>query len=526
MSPTDARMSFERHATSKISKAEDLFAIRTLGFRGEALASIAAVAQVDLKTRQHDQDVGTHLVIEGSNVIKQEVCETSPGTNIQVKNLFYNIPARRKFLKSNTVEFRHILDEFQRIAIAHPEIHFEAFHNGAETYHIPPGTLRKRLVNLFSKGINDKLVPIEEATDLCTITGFVGKPDSAKKTRGEQFFLLNDRFIKSPYLNHAVLIAYENLISAGTFPFYLLSINIDPERVDINVHPTKQEVKFEDEPLVYNIIKSAVKHALNQYNIAPSIDFERSPVFSSNTASNSPVTGKILIPSSFSRPPRMDSWEELYKGLEKSPSPPAEMQTAQLSNFESETERVKEPMQLHQSYIISQIKSGFLLIDQQNAHERILYERFLQQIREKPAGTQKLIFPKTIELPTHEATLLSSMLPSLQKLGFDMEGFGKDTFILHGIPAHLSNIGEEEDLFHELLEQFRMNVDLDWSEEKKLAALMARSSCTKRGTTISGVEMKSLIDQLFACDEPFQSPFGKKCFITFELEQLESKFNQ
>ncbi|MCB0665325.1 MAG: DNA mismatch repair endonuclease MutL [Saprospiraceae bacterium] len=526
MSPTDARMSFERHATSKINKAEDLFAIRTLGFRGEALASIAAVAQVDLKTRQHDLDLGTHLVIEGSNVSKQEVCETSPGTNIQVKNLFFNIPARRKFLKSNTVEFRHILDEFQRIAIAHPEVHFEAFHNGTETYHLPPGTLRKRLVNLFGKGFNDKLVPVDEETDLCKISGFVGKPDSAKKTRGEQFFLLNDRFIKSAYLNHAVLLAYENLINPGTYPFYLLAVKMDPERVDINVHPTKQEVKFEDEPLVYNIIKSAVKHALNQYNIAPSLDFEQNPVFSTSTASPRAVTGKILIPSSFSKPPRLDNWEELYKDLEKTSPVIPESTTSQLSNFEGENQGLKEPAQIHQSYIISQIKSGFLVIDQQNAHERILFERYLMQIREKPAGTQKLVFPKTIEFPAHEAMILESMLETIQKLGFEIESFGKNTFILHGIPAHLSNIGEEENLFHELLEQFRMNVDLDWSEEKKLAALLARSSCTKRGTAMNPMEMRSLIDQLFACDEPFKSPFGKKCFITFELEQLESKFNQ
>jgi DNA mismatch repair protein MutL len=525
MSPTDARLSFERHATSKISKAEDLFAIRTLGFRGEALASIAAVAQVDLKTRLHDQVVGTHLVIEGSNVIRQEVCETNPGTNIQVKNLFFNIPARRKFLKSNTVEFRHILDEFQRIAIAHPEIHFEVFHNGTETYHLPPGTLRKRIVNLFGKGINDKLVPIEEETDLCRITGFIGKPDSARKTRGEQFFLINDRFIRSPYLHHAVLLAYENLISPGSFPFYLLSIYMDPERIDINVHPTKQEVKFEDETLTYTVIKSAVRHTLSQYHIAPSLDFDQNPVFSSTAATQAPVTGKILIPSSFSRKPVVDSWEQLYQGLEKSPVPVTGEDTVQLANFEGDEDR-KDPVQLHQSYIISQIRSGFLLIDQQNAHERILYERLLSEIRDNPAPSQKLLFPSTFTLPAHEAALLESLLPPLNSIGFELGTFGKDSFILHGIPAHLSNLEVKETLFHELLEQFRMNVNLEWSEEKKLAALMARRSCIRRGTALSVMEMQSLIDQLFACEIPFQSPFGKKCFITFELDQLQSKFNQ
>jgi DNA mismatch repair protein MutL len=464
-------------------------------------------------------------VIEGSNVVKQEVCETNAGTNIQIKNLFYNIPARRKFLKSNTVEFRHVLDEFQRIAIAHPETFFEVFHNGIETYHLPPGSSRKRIVNLFGKGINDKLVPIEEETDLCKISGFIGKPDSAKRTRGEQFFLINDRFIKSPYLNHAVLLAYENLISPGSYPFYLLSITIDPERIDINVHPTKQEIKFEDENLAISIIRSAVQHTLSQYHVAPSIDFDQNPTFSSSSTPNNPVTGKILIPSSFSRGPITDSWEQLYGDLEKITALAPEEESVQLTNFTEDDDR-KIPIQIHQSYVISQIKSGFILIDQQNAHERILYERYLSQIREKPASTQKLLFPRKFSLPTHEAALLETLIPYLQKLGFEVEGFGKNTFILHGIPAHLSNLGEEESLFYELLEQFRINVTLEWSEEKKLAALMARSSCMKRFTSLTTMEMHSLIDQLFACEIPFQSPFGKKCFITFELDQLETKFNQ
>jgi DNA mismatch repair protein MutL len=525
MSPTDARMSFERHATSKINKAEDLFAIRTLGFRGEALASIAAVAQVDLKTRQHDQEVGTHIVIEGSNVIKQEICETTPGTNIQIKNLFFNIPARRKFLKSNTVELRHILDEFQHVALAHPEIYFEAFHNNTETYHLPPGTLRKRIVNLFGKAINDKLVPVEEETDLCHITGFIGKPDSAKKSRGEQFFLINDRFIKSHYLNHAVLMAYESLINPGTFPFYLLSIKMPPDRLDINVHPTKQEIKFEDEKLTYNIIKSAVRHTLSQYNIAPSIDFDRDPVFSGAPQPSIPSSGKIIIPSSFSRELPVDSWEELYQGLEKQ-SPKVSMAvTPELEHLDAAAD-TKEPIQLHQTYILSQIKSGFLIIDQQHAHERIFYEKYLHQIREAPAATQKLIFPKTLTVSRSEIDMMENIMPFLQNLGFDVENFGKDTFILHGIPAHLSNLGADESLFDELLEQFRMNVNLDWSEEKKLALSLAKSAGIKRGKALSIIEMQAIIDQLFACEVPFKTPLGKKCFITFELDQLETKFNQ
>jgi len=526
MSLTDARMAFERHATSKIRKTEDLFAIRTLGFRGEALASIAAVAQVDLKTRLYDQDTGTHIVIEGSEILKQEICETTPGSNIQVKNLFYNVPARRKFLKSNTVEFRHILDEFQHIAIAHPEIHFEAFHNGGETYHLPEGNLRKRLVNLFGKGMNDKLVPIDEETDQCKISGFIGKPEAAKKSRGEQFFLINGRFIKSHYLNHAVMMAYESLINPGSYPFYVLTIEMDPGRLDVNVHPTKQEIKFEDEKLIYNIIRSSVRHALSQYNIAPSLDFDQSLVFGTSQQQPSSSPGsKIIIPSSFSREQQsVDGWQKLYDGLEKGhmdigqPSPP------QLENFSGESDQ-KEPVQFHRSYISTQIKSGILLIDQQNAHERILYEKYLAQIREKPAASQKLLFPRTINLSTSDSAMLEDLLPFVRNLGFDIEGFGKDTFILHGNPAHLSNLGEDERLFEELLEQFRMNVTLDWGEEKKLAVSLARSSGIKRGKYLSTEEMQTLIDQLFACEVPFQSPFGKKCFITLELEELEGKFN-
>ena len=525
MSPTDARMSFERHATSKINKTEDLYAIRTLGFRGEALASIAAVAQVDLKTRQHDQEIGTLLVIEDSNVLKQDICEASPGTNIQVKNLFYNVPARRKFLKSNTVELRHILDEFQRIALAHPEIYFEAFHNSAETYHLPPGTLRKRIVNLFGKKVNDRLVPIEEETDLCQITGFIGKPESAKKSRGEQFFLINDRFIKSPYLNHAVLAAYDSLISPGTFPFYLLSIKMAPERLDINVHPTKQEIKFEDERLTYNIVKAAVRHTLSQYHIAPSLDFDRDPVFTSEMSPPQAGASKIIIPSSFSKEMPVDGWEQLYEGLEKQSVATPTLEGTQLKQDDQGTDR-KEPVQIHSSYIISQIKSGFLVIDQQYAHERILYEKYLSQIKEHPSSTQKLVFPKTLTVSIQEIDLMQKLLPYLQNLGFEIENFGQETFILHGIPAHLSNLNAEEALFHELLEQFRTNLDLDWSEEKKLAVSLAKSSGLKKGAPLSVVEMQTIIDQLFACEVPFQTPFGKKCFITFELDQLESKFNQ
>ncbi len=524
MSETDARMSIERHATSKINRTEDLFAVRTFGFRGEAMASIAAVAQVDLKSRLHDSELGTHLIIEGSKVRSQEMCETTAGTNIQVKNLFYNIPARRKFLKSNTVELRHILDEFQRIAIAHPEVHFEVFHNNSEMYHLPPDSLRKRIVNIFGKGLNNRLVPIDEEADQCTITGFIGKPESAKKRRGEQFFLVNGRFIKSAYLNHAVLMAYESLIAPGTYPFYVLSIRMDPSRIDVNVHPTKQEIKFDDEKLTYNMVRSGVRHALSQNNITPTLDFDQSPAFV-NMLPNRPeqTAEKIIIPSSFSRErPDIRGWEALYDGLEKEGAGTAPESDEVL--VASQTDR-KVPVQIHQTYILTQIKSGFLIIDQQHAHERVLYEYHLNLLKNQTSNVQKLLFPINFELSTEESVMLTDLLPQVNLLGFEIEGFGKQSFILHGIPAHLSSIRNEVGLIHQILEQFQLNVELVLSEEQRLALSLAKSAGVKRGSSLSEMEMEAIIGQLFGCEVPFESPSGKKCFLSFELEELKNKFN-
>jgi DNA mismatch repair protein MutL len=528
MSATDARMSFERHATSKIHKTEDLSKIRTLGFRGEALASIAAVAQVDLKTRKADEDLGTHIIIEGSHVVKQEWCEIPAGTQFMVKNLFYNVPARRKFLKSNTVELRHILDEFQRIAIAHPEIHFEVYHNGKEMYHLKVGPLRKRIVTLFGKSLNEKIVPVREKTEWCKIEGFIGKPQAVKRTRGEQYFLVNGRFIKSPYLNHAILASYENIIPLGSYPFYALNLSIDPEYIDVNVHPTKQEIKFEDEKLVYNIVKAAIRHALSHHNITPSLDFDQNP-----TLANIPLKSrwgdqdKIIIPSSFSRTgdTSLQGWEKLYDGLEKNTVKPDTDQSDNSPLGMQDSPDKKEPYQIHQSYIVSQIKSGFLLIDQQFAHERILFEQYLAQINGQTTQSQRLLFPKTLTFSIHEVAMLETILPDLQSLGFEIEPFGNETFILHGVPAHLSNLSDEVGFIHDILEQYQLNVDLKISEVQKIALSLARSSGIKRGKTLTSMEMELLIDQLFACEVPFQSPSGKKCFLTFDLDQLKEKFN-
>jgi len=555
MSETDARMCFERHATSKIRRSEDLFCIRTMGFRGEALASIAAVAQVEMRTRQHNKDLGTRILIEASELKVQEPCQSAPGTSIKVSNLFYNVPARRNFLKSNASEMRHILDEFQRIALANTDVFFSLHHNGNEVYHLPPGNLRQRIVNIFGSNINPKLVPVNEETDVTSITGFIGKPDAARKTRGEQLFFVNGRFIKSGYLHHAVMSAYEDLLPKDTYPFYVLFIEIDPARVDINVHPTKQEIKFDDERLVYNYLKVAVRHALGQYSITPSLDFDQVTSFSSTLAGGKPLERQPRVPASDSRPQQGSSgrvspegrpqanWQKLFEGLEQFESElnqqeegtethaesitlnsEASEENEQATLGEALTKERKLPYQIHGTYIISQIKSGFLLIDQQAAHERILYEQYLEVLESQKAYTQTSLFPKTINLAPADAELMMELMPAAKMLGFDIEEFGQGAFIIHGIPADLAGAVEETKLIEQLLHQYRENLDLELNIKENIARSLARSAAIKRGQQLEPAEMQMLIDKLFACAMPFKSPSGKNCFITFELEELEKRF--
>ncbi|GAB4250315.1 MAG: DNA mismatch repair endonuclease MutL [Saprospiraceae bacterium] len=555
MSETDARMCFERHATSKIRRSEDLFCIRTMGFRGEALASIAAVAQVEMRTRQHNKDLGTRILIEASELKVQEPCQSAPGTSIKVSNLFYNVPARRNFLKSNASEMRHILDEFQRIALANTDVFFSLHHNGNEVYHLPPGNLRQRIVNIFGSNINPKLVPVNEETDVTSITGFIGKPDAARKTRGEQLFFVNGRFIKSGYLHHAVMSAYEDLLPKDTYPFYVLFIEIDPARVDINVHPTKQEIKFDDERLVYNYLKVAVRHALGQYSITPSLDFDQVTSFSSTLAGGKPLERLPRVPASDSRPQQGSSgrvspegrpqanWQKLFEGLEQFESElnqqeegtethaesitlnsEASEENEQATLGEALTKERKLPYQIHGTYIISQIKSGFLLIDQQAAHERILYEQYLEVLESQKAYTQTSLFPKTINLAPADAELMMELMPAAKMLGFDIEEFGQGAFIIHGIPADLAGAVEETKLIEQLLHQYRENLDLELNIKENIARSLARSAAIKRGQQLEPAEMQMLIDKLFACAMPFKSPSGKNCFITFELEELEKRF--
>jgi DNA mismatch repair protein MutL len=569
MSETDARMCFERHATSKIRDARDLFAIRTMGFRGEALASIAAVAQVEMRTRRATDELGVRIVIEDSAVKVQEPCQCPQGTSISVKNLFYNVPARRNFLKGEPVELRHALDEFQRVAMAQPELFFSLHHNDQEIFHLPIGNLRQRIVKLFGDPVNKKLVPVEQETDILKITGFVGKPDYFKKSRGEQYFFVNKRFIKSNYLHHAVLSAYEDLMPADAFPLYVLFLDIDPERIDINVHPTKQEIKFDDEKLVYNYLKVTIRHALGSHNITPTLDFEQEPAFQP-TLTHTPnlrpepdprqqSVGNYQNKSSSNLDPEsarrqadnLRNWQRLYEGLdmlnpqkggdgsvptemipegELIASPGFEMRAGeQLHEMDDENQSFsknqKEPYQIHGQYIVSHIKSGFLLIDQQAASERILYERYISALDNQPIAMQKALFPKTLELPAADAAMLRDILPEINRLGFDIQEFGGNSFVIHATPADMENGQQEEALLEKLLNQYKDNFELELGIRDNLARSMARSAALRRGQSLTVRAMQDLIDQLFACAIPFQSPSGRNCFITFDLDDLQKRFS-
>ncbi|MGN6178777.1 MAG: DNA mismatch repair endonuclease MutL [Mucilaginibacter sp.] len=554
MSLTDARMAFERHATSKIRKADDLFAIRTMGFRGEAMASIAAIAQVELKTRRHEDELGTCIFIEGSEVLKQEACATDTGTSICIKNLFYNTPARRNFLKSNPVEMRHIIDEFQRVALANPQIFFTLHHDGQEVYHLPATSLKQRIVHLFGGNYNQRLVPVEEDTTIIKLHGFVGKPEFARKTRGEQFFFVNNRFIKDAYLNHAVLTAFEELLPDESYPLYVLFIDIDPSKIDINVHPTKTEIKYQDEKAIYAIIRSAVKRSLGKYNITPTLDFDQensighlitpkpfeeivAPSISFNPNFNPFASEKrntereipFLRDSGPKKDPIPSNWDTLYEISKREPVIQHRMHEE--NNIEVEEQEVsksseRQLFQVHNRYILSQIKSGFMLINQQAAHERILYERFLQQLENHSGVSQQSLFPQSVTLNSADFELLRELLPDVRALGFDIREFGKNTVVVDGIPADLNNIGEHE-LLEQLLEGFKNNLSiLKLDRRDNLARSLARNAAIKTGTKMSLEEMNLLIDQLFACQMPNLALNGKPVITTFTLNELIERFEK
>ncbi len=557
MSISDARLCFERHATSKLKKAEDLFAIRTMGFRGEALASIAAIAHVELKTKRHEDELGTCVVIEGSTTISQEPVAAPEGTSISVKNLFFNTPARRNFLKSNPVEMRHIIEEFQRIALAHPKVFFSFHSEGSELFHLPPEGLKQRIIHLFGNNYNQRLVPVEETTSIITVSGFIGKPEFAKKTRGEQYFFVNNRFIKDPYLNHAVLNAYEEILPADSYPLYVLFIDIDPGQIDINVHPTKTEIKYQDERSIYAIIRSAVKRSLGRYNITPSLDFDQESGFSHMLYQKKE---EEIVPPTISFNPQFNpfdtepqqsnrqssytssfekksigipqNWDSLYNIAHKerfeqlSLDASSDERPNQEASFQ-ETFPAKLIFQIHNRFIISQIRSGFMLIDQQAAHERVLFERFSAQLEHHQGASQQSLFPQTIHLNPADFELISDLLPDIQVMGFQIRPFGKNTFIVEGIPADLGTGINESTILEQLLEAYKNNLsELKISKRENLARSLARNAAIKTGTPLHTDEMLDLIDQLFACSTPNISLSGKPIIITFTLKELLEKFDK
>ena len=550
MNTTDARLCFERHATSKIRQAEDLFDLHTKGFRGEALASIAAIAHVEMKTKQDQEELGNHIVIEGSKLVTQEVAVLPKGTSFAVKNLFFNIPARRNFLKSETVEFRHVMDEFQRVALAHPSISFTLIHNGSELYNLPSSNIRQRIVAIFSGKTNEKLVPVSEDTELVKIAGFVGKPEYAKKSRGEQFFFVNDRYIKSAYLHHAIMNAYEGLLKEGNQPSYFLYLQVPPHTIDINIHPTKTEIKFDDEHSLYAILRSAVKHSLGQFNVAPVLDFERDsnldtpyqykdkeadfPTIQVDSGFNPFATEKpsksLASFGSYKKETTQSNWESLYVGLKQD--------AEEISSFSFESEEVTGTLfdegavetstnstyQIHKKYIVSTIKSGMLVINQKRAHQRILYEQFLTNITIQKAASQQLLFPLELYFSSDEMQLLSELRLTLENIGFVFDAFNSDTIQISGLPLLMAE-SEVSIVLEELISNLQNEVpESSFSQSDTIAKSMAKSLAIKTGTYLTEKEQENLVNSLFACKDPNVSPFQKPTFITLTVEDLDKRF--
>ncbi len=542
MSITDARMSFERHATSKIRASEDLFKIRTLGFRGEAMASIAAVAQVELKTKQKGNELGTQLIIESSEVKSQEPIAFNQGTSICVKNLFYNVPARRNFLKSNPVELRHITDEFQRVALANPHISFSMLQNDLETYKLDSGKLSKRIVQLFGKNYQQQLVTCQEETELVKIAGYIGKPENAKKTRGEQFFFINNRFIKNSYLNHAVVKAYEGLLKDDYFPFYVLFIEIDPIHVDINVHPTKTEVKFDDDRMLYGVINSAVRQALATFNVTPSLDFSADVSFDHlNFQRESPsyTSKKDRDYGSFksleSNQERLDKLNELYASAsleEIATIEEAEKERVVQTTFSSSlnqpvaSEEKKPTYHLHGRYLLRQVKSGMVVLDKVSALERILFEQYQQTMQSGNGTSQSCMFPQQISLNPSDFALANELKEEINQLGFEFETVGERMIVIQGIPSELAPCNEKE-VFEGLIEQYKFNAEkLDLPKKESLARALAKRSASNRCNKLKEEEMDHLMDKLFACKQPNYTPDGNPTYVLVSLEQINNWFKK
>lgn len=544
MSPTDARMCFERHATSKIRNSDDLFRIRTMGFRGEALASIAAVAQVEMKTARKTDEVGTLIRMEGSALKTQESISWTTGTSIQVKNLFYNVPARRNFLKSNPVEMKHIIDEFQRVALANPEVAFTLHHNQTEIFNLPSGKLVRRITDIFGKSYREQLAFCQEDTSLLSIRGYVGKPEFAKKTRGEQFFFVNNRYIKSSYLHHAIVSAFDGTLPEGSHPFYTLFIEIDPTHIDINIHPTKSEIKFDDEKSVYAIIMAAVRKAIGVYNLGSSIDFDSDVNFLRPQSTPRPVStsswGDEKSRDRFSGSHSVQDWVKLFEGLDvkEEPTPgfadiPKETQqsfTVASRANQLASERIIQPateasyFQLFNRYIISQTPEETLMIDQRAAWERILYEQYRNMLTRRTGGSQQLLFPKTVHLSASDMQLVQDTRASIRSLGFEIDDIGSNSIIIRGVPSDLPD-ENEQDMFEELLDQIRQNyTELKLSRPDGLIRSLAKRFAPKYNVKMSSQEIKEMLNRLFDTSDPNRTPGGDPIIIRLTLEKLAGIF--
>ncbi len=555
MSETDARMSFERHATSKIQTIEDLFKIRTMGFRGEALASIAAVAKVEMKTRKASDALGVYIELENSTVIKQEPCHCEIGTTIRIKNLFFNVPARRNFLKSNATEMRHIMDEFQRVALAFPNISFTLKNNNQAIFHLDGGSLKQRIIQLLGNHLNSKLVSVQENTDYMNITGFIGKPDVAKKTRGDQYFFVNNRFIKSAYLNHAVASAYKNLILVDSFPTYILCIDLDASHIDINVHPTKQEIKFEDEKIIYAFLQSAIKHALATFSITPTIDFDLDKNIQQLDAIQQPFTDnaqraatKSSLFKTFTQKNQahfieknnneLKNWKSFFepsnskKYIDQHSDNEIDNHTNKLFSSTTFPNKITiaenaTMLQIANTFIlVPTVQHGFIVVHQQLAHERILYERLTEAITGKPIAIQKTMFPVTFDVSASDSALLQELLPDLISLGYQIEFFGKNSFVIQGTPADVSN-GQEKNIIETLLDQFKhFSSELKLSKREKIIRSMAKQQTVPIRKTLTVLEMEQLIQHLFQCTTPNMTIAGKPTYIEFKADYLEQLFEK
>ncbi len=553
MSDTDARMCVERHATSKIQKADDLFNINTFGFRGEAMASIAAISHLEIKTKRKDDEVGVKLYIEGSEVKSQEPEVIPDGTDISVKNLFYNVPARRNFLKSNNVEYRHILEEFQRVALVQPNINFSLHHNGELQYQLMTTSLKKRIVDIFGEPINKKIVPVQSETTMAQMKGFIGKPEFAKKRRGEQYFFVNNRFIKHPYFHHAVVNAFEQLLPEGHHPTYFIYLTIPSDRIDINIHPTKTEVNFLDGKMLYSVIVSMIRQGIGKFNLSPSIDFDMDQSLLVHLESDlskikppkiqvDPTYNPFQQQNEYKEKARqkhnLQNWEQLYQNFDHQTKIDVETQESQLESTVNTGENIinhEEPkeinevasnlIQVAQQFIVSSVKSGLMMIDQQAAHERILYEYFLKRLEKREVSSQQQLFPQHVTFSLKDAELINELKEDLKCMGIYLEAMSNTTFVINGLPNDLPKNEEVTDFLDSLLEGFKNNqTNPETNKNINLALSMAKNMAIKRGASLEKNEMQSIVDRLFACEVPDVSPSGKPTVVILTAAEMNEKF--